>query len=206
MGDGPKAAARALLKLVRSEDRATASARADEDARRLAETDPTAAYARIIALHREPLLRRAATILSDWEEAIEIVQEVFIKAMREQRFFDADFHRRAWLFRVASNLSINLRRDRQRHIRLQKRASPPLTGLDPIESLIGGRRHEQILDAIEILPDDQREVMLLRYYGDLSYIEISDTLGIKLGTVMSRLSRGRAELVEVLEILGVEDL
>jgi RNA polymerase sigma-70 factor (ECF subfamily) len=77
-------------------------------------------------------------------------------------------------------------------------------GNDPIDRVLDGEKQERILAAIDRLSEDHREILMLRYYSDLSYAEISDTLGIKLGTVMSRLSRARGQLVEALDALGVE--
>src|SRR5262245_57054697 len=64
----------------------------DDDAiREIAQTDRQSAYSRIVSRYREPLFRHAVAILKDWDEAIDAVQDVFVKAMREQRLFDDDF-------------------------------------------------------------------------------------------------------------------
>ncbi|MEQ1566056.1 MAG: RNA polymerase sigma factor [Myxococcota bacterium] len=173
--------------------------------KRVAATDPRGAADLVVRKYREPIFHHAAWILKDWEEAIDVAQDVFIKAMREPRFYEPDFKMKAWLYRVTTNLCFNLVRDRRRRTAILETVPRPSDdGNDPIDSVFQGEQQERILAAIDQLSEDHREILMLRYYSDLSYAEISDTLGIKLGTVMSRLSRARGQLVEVLDGLGVE--
>jgi RNA polymerase sigma-70 factor (ECF subfamily) len=183
----------------------------DEEIKRVAARDRRAAADWIVRKYREPIFQHAAWILKDWEEAIDVAQDVFIKAMREKRFFEPDFKMKAWLYRVTSNLCFNLVRDRRRRTAILEAA--PRSELlprgqiddpDQPDVVFAGEQQKKILGAIDRLSEAHREILLLRYYSDLSYAEISDTLGIKLGTVMSRLSRARGALVEVLDGQGVE--
>ena len=179
----------------------------DDDAIKIiAQQDRQRAADLVIRRYREPLFHHAAWILKDWEEAIDVTQEVFIKAMREPRFFDEGFKMKAWLYRVTSNLCFNLVRDRRRRAAILDTVPRP-TADDPQQAdiVFQGERQEQILGAMERLTDNHRKILMLRYYADLSYAEISDTLGIKLGTVMSRLSRAKSQLMEVLDAVGVSD-
>jgi RNA polymerase sigma-70 factor, ECF subfamily len=183
----------------------------DEEIKRVALRDRRAAADWVVRKYREPIFQHAAWILKDWEEAIDVAQDVFIKAMREKRFFEPDFKMKAWLYRVTSNLCFNLVRDRRRRTAILEAA--PRSELlpkgqvddpDQPDVVFAGEQQKRILGAIDRLSEAHREILLLRYYSDLSYAEISDTLGIKLGTVMSRLSRARGALVEVLDAQGVE--
>ena len=70
---------------------------------------------------------------------------------------------------------------------------------DQIEQVFASERQSEVLQAIDQMTNDHKEILLLRYYNDLSYAEISGVLNIKLGTVMSRLSRARGRLLEVME-------
>jgi RNA polymerase sigma factor (sigma-70 family) len=74
---------------------------------------------------------------------------------------------------------------------------PDAAGAD--ESTITAERRTQVLDALRELPDRQREVIVLRYYLDLSEAQIAETLGISRGAVKSHASRGAASLRQVLE-------
>lgn len=190
------------LRLVRPKDNDL-----DDDALvALAAEDRRAAADAVVRRWREPIAHHAAWILKDWDEAIDVTQEVFIKAMREPRFFEPDFHRKAWLYRVTSNLCYNLVRDRRRrHTLLETQVQPRMQSeaFQP-DAVEHGERQERILAAMEGLSVPHREILMLRYYSDQSYAEISDTLGIKLGTVMSRLSRAKEALLECLRAAGVD--
>jgi RNA polymerase sigma-70 factor (ECF subfamily) len=190
------------LRLVRSDD----SVPDDDAIKALAGRDRRAAADALVRKYREPLFHHAAWILKDWEEAIDVAQEVFIKAMREPRFFEPDFKMKAWLYRVTSNLCFNLVRDRRRrNVILETQVQPHLAGeVDQPDSVLQGERQERILGAMEQLTEPHREILMLRYYSDQSYAEISDSLGIKLGTVMSRLSRAKDALLECLRSAGVD--
>lgn len=191
------------LRLVRPDESAEPD---DADIKALAVRDRRAAASALVRRYREPLFHHAAWILKDWEEAVDVAQEVFIKAMREPRFFDPDFKMKAWLYRVTSNLCFNLVRDRRRrNVILETQVLPRLDeeAVQP-DSVFHGERQERILAAMDALSEAHREILMLRYYSDLSYAEISDTLGIKLGTVMSRLSRAKEALLECLRAAGVD--
>ncbi len=170
---------------------------ADEDLKMLAGTDRAAARDILFRKYRDRLQYHALSILHDGAEAGDVVQEVFIKAMREPRLFDADFKVQAWLYRVTRNLCFNIVRDRRRRggilAAMPKEES---TASNQVEAVFGKERQEEVLDAIQRLTEDHRVILMMRYYEDLSYSEIADRLGIKMGTVMSRLSRARDRLNE----------
>ncbi|MBX2798453.1 MAG: RNA polymerase sigma factor [Myxococcales bacterium] len=172
----------------------------DETIKSIAVEDRRAAADLIIRKYRDPLFHHAAWILKDWQQALDVTQEVFIKAMREVRFFDEGFKMKAWLYRVTSNLCFNLVRDRKRRAAILE--SVPRATCDEAHQadiVFKGEQQEQILQAMEQLSENHRKILMLRYYSDLSYAEISDALEIKLGTVMSRLSRAKTQLMEVLD-------
>jgi RNA polymerase sigma-70 factor (ECF subfamily) len=166
----------------------------------LARTDRKAAIELLCRRYRAKLIAHASRILLDEAEARDIVQEVLIRAIKEERLFDTDFRIQAWLFRVTRNLCFNLSRDRRRRACLlaqstTSRIRPP----DQIELLFGEEQKEEILLAFDRLSLEHREILMLRYYEDQSYTEIAQTLSIKLGTVMSRLSRARDRLLAIIE-------
>ena len=173
----------------------------DGDIKRLAARDRGLAMGLIVRKYHTPLHLRATSILKDPQEAQDLLQEVFIRAMREPRLFLPEFELRAWLYRVTTNLCFNNVRDKRRRATL-------LSGL-PEEALPQGRPsqsaelvfteelRDSLLLAMDRLTPEHREILMLRYYGDLSYAEIAERLDIKLGTVMSRLSRARSRLTDV---------
>jgi RNA polymerase sigma-70 factor (ECF subfamily) len=165
----------------------------------LAESDVRMAMDMVTRKYRDRLFYHAVGITKDWEEAYDVVQEVFIRAMRETRLFQQEFRIKAWLFRVTSNLCFNLVRDRKRRSAiLETFPQPDRAKADQVELVFKGERREEVLEAIGQMTRDHKEILLLRYYNDLSYAEIAAVLEVKLGTVMSRLSRARGRLMKVM--------
>lgn len=171
----------------------------DDEIKAIAQTDPRRAADLIVRKYRDRLFHHASYVLKDYTEATDVVQEVFIKAMREERFYLPDFKMKAWLFRVTSNLCFNIRRDRKRRAAiLETVPRARFSSADQIKNVLDGETQSQILTAMERLSENHRQILMLRFYEDLSYAEIADTLEIKLGTVMSRLSRAKGQLMEVM--------
>jgi RNA polymerase sigma-70 factor (ECF subfamily) len=171
-----------------------------ETIKELARTDRRRAIGLVVAKYRDRLYTHALYIVKDHQEAYDVIQEVFIKMMREHRFFEADFQMKAWLFRVTSNLCFNIVRDkRRRGAILDTMDAPTSSRANQADLVFSDERQQHILAAMDRLTEDHREILMLRYYSDLSYAEIAESLGIKLGTVMSRLSRAKGRLMEVLD-------
>jgi RNA polymerase sigma-70 factor (ECF subfamily) len=187
----------ASLRLVSPQN---ATSWSEDDIKLLADSNPRSAMEMVIQKFREPLYFHARYIVKDHQEAYDVVQEVFIKAMREQRLFDEDFKIKAWLFRVTTNLCFNQVRNRKRRgAILDTMMKPEAFGADQVEKVLDGERREEVMASLDTLSDDHKEILLLRYYDDLSYAEIADVLQVKLGTVMSRLSRARMRLMDVMK-------
>jgi RNA polymerase sigma-70 factor (ECF subfamily) len=187
----------ASLRLV-SPDQATSWS--EDDIKQLFATNSRAAMEMTIQKYREPLYFHARYIVKDHQEAYDLVQEVFIKAMREMRFFNEDFKIKAWLYRVTSNLCFNQLRNRKRRgAILDTMMKPEALVADQIETVFAAEQKEEVMGALAELSDDHRDILVLRYYDDLSYAEIADVLQVKLGTVMSRLSRARMRLMDVMK-------
>ncbi len=165
----------------------------------LAIRDRRGAMEVVVEQFRDRLYQHAFFIVKDPQEAYDAVQEVLIKAMREPRFFNPDFHIKAWLFRVTSNLCYNIVRDRRRRSGiLESMPNEDTASPTQVDSVQAFERRGEVMSALDHLSREHREILLLRYYDDLTYAEIADVLQIKLGTVMSRLSRARARLGNML--------
>lgn len=146
------------------------------------------------------LINVSAAICRDRHQAEEIVQEAFIKLW--QRPPDAgEVVYTAWLRRVVVNLSINaLQRTRrptalpeQSSDRAMQGGSPPDAGCQQDESM------RRVRAALDRLDESKRAIIVLRAYEQLSYEQISEHLDVPVGTVMSRLNRARAALMEELK-------
>lgn len=137
------------------------------------------------------------------EEAEDLVQETYVKALRGFGSFEVGTNFKAWIFRILRNTFLNSRTG-------LKAATVPLdiSEEDPAlaahhetpETILIERSSERILqDAIEELPVTYREVLLLCEVEEMSYQEMATALGIPIGTVMSRLSRARRQLQAIVQ-------
>lgn len=172
----------------------------DQEIKVVASHDPRRAADLVVRKYRDGLFRHAAGILKDYEEAIDVTQEVFIRAFREPRFYADEFKMKAWLYRVTTNLCFNFVRNRKRRSAILD-AEPLASASDPgqLDVVFQSQQQDTILEAMDRLTEEHRKILMLRYYSDLSYNEIADALEVKLGTVMSRLSRAKRRLVEAMD-------
>lgn len=146
-----------------------------------------------------PALRRyARALMRDRAAADDLVQDCLERAITRWHQRHADGDARAWLFRILHNLAINRLRQAQSrgpHIGLEV-AGETMPVLAPAQE--EGLRHRDILLALQQLPEEQRSVLLLVSVEDLSYAAAARVLDIPLGTVMSRLARGRERLRQIM--------
>jgi RNA polymerase sigma-70 factor (ECF subfamily) len=148
-------------------------------------------------------------MLRNREDARDITQEAFVKAYRNLGSFRLESSFYTWLYRIAMNLAIDFTRKRKR-----REASGFDEGVaardndgsiaeihhedSPSKTLERKQLYGRIMDALELLPSDQKQVILLRELEGLSYREISDVMDIPEGTVMSRLFYARKKLQKLL--------
>jgi RNA polymerase sigma-70 factor (sigma-E family) len=167
--------------------------------------DADTALEQLYALHWRSLVRLAVLVVGDQAQAEEITQDAFIALhARWRRLRDTD-KALAYLRQTVVNRSRSALRHRavvHRHVQATGSAAPvDVPGSD--DTAVATERRARVLSALQSLPDRQREVMALRYYGGLSEAEIADALGISRGAVKSHASRGaaalRARLTDYLE-------
>jgi RNA polymerase sigma-70 factor (ECF subfamily) len=161
----------------------------------------------VVAHHRPRLQRLGTRILKDPDLAADVCQEVFIKAMHEERFFTPEFRMGAWLYRVTHNLCLNMVRDRRRRGDILAGMDTPRSAAPhQVDVVLDDERSDRIRQAMEHLSANHRRILQERFYEDLSYSEIAEVLDIKLGTVMSRLSRAKSALLQILEGTSIAEL
>ena len=144
-----------------------------------------------------PRLRRyARALLGDRAAADDLVQDTLERAWSRIRQWQAGSDLRAWLFSIMHNLRVDQMR----------RLTVPTHSIDEDDFEVPTRSTQtdelelrDIESALRQLPDEQREVLLLVALEDMNYADIAATLGIPVGTVMSRLSRGRERLRLVMD-------
>ena len=147
-----------------------------------------------------PALRRyARSLLRNREAADDLVQDCLERAVSRwhQRRVDGDA--RTWLFAILHNLAINSLRQRTRrgwHVPVEDVDESAFAHAPAQDDRL---RHRDLLTGLAALPEDQRAVLLLVAVEDLTYAEAARVLAIPIGTVMSRLARGREKLARSLE-------
>lgn len=152
--------------------------------------------------HFGDLYRTASRVIGDREEAGDLVQETYLQAWKSFNRFEAGTNCRAWLFKILFHV-IHHHRRKWFNIKLIKESDEILEDVLAYEPPVSEHvTDEDILSALDNVPEDFREVVLLSDVQEFSYKEIADTLQIPVGTVMSRLSRGRKILRTQLAQLG----
>lgn len=172
--------------------------RSDREAAERARQGDHEAYAQLMRQHQNRIFRHLLNLTGSREEALELSQEVFLKAWQALPEWrpDAQFH--TWLYRIASNLAYDLLR-RRRIVSYEPLAEDwdaPADEAGPQQRLQARQGLAALDAALARLPADQREIVLLREVEGLSYDELAATLGIDEGTVKSRLARARAALAQ----------
>jgi RNA polymerase sigma-70 factor (ECF subfamily) len=173
-----------------------------------------AAFEQLVAEHSGDVYALLYRLTSDGEEARDLTQETFLRAFQSISRFRGDANLKTWIYRIA----VNQARNRWRWWRRRKRDvtvsldstddqhEQPLAAtlrneaaVDPEQETLAREREDQLREALLGLRQSYREAVILRDVEGFSYEEIADTLQISIGTVKSRISRGRLEMRRKLE-------
>ena len=186
----------------------------DTEARRLAEdARERAKFEEEVLQLADQVYRVARRLVSSREEAEDLVQETYARAFRSWRSYTPGTNLRAWVFRILTNLNIDRGRREQRapvtepleegdyflYNRLEEDG-----GAGDEERVVERLSQDGIVRALSAVPHDFRDVIVLVDIGDFSYQEAAQILDIPVGTVMSRLHRGRRVLKRELAETAVE--
>ena len=169
------------------------------------------AFGEIVSRYRGPLVNFIFRILNDYDEAMELAQEAFVRVYFAIDRYHSDYAFSTYIYRIASNLAISEIRKRRRrkllsltglfqsHEDAEVEYQPPDTAEGPEEGTVTAELRQTIGRAIDSLPDKYKFPIVLREIEELSYEEIAEILGLGLGTTKSRISRGRGILRQKLE-------
>lgn len=164
------------------------------------------AFERLMKKYRKSVYYMILRMVRNADDADDLTQEAFAKAFTSINNFDAKFAFSTWLFRIASNNSID-------YVRKKRLTTVSINGdkegedggtiqidikdgaLDPEEVQLKQQRHQYLRMALDRIPESFRKLVELRYFDELSYEEIAQHLEIPLGTVKAKLFRSR-ELIE----------
>ncbi|MFJ2030441.1 RNA polymerase sigma factor [Streptosporangium sp. NPDC087985] len=144
------------------------------------------------------LAHRTAVMLGAADESEDVVQEAFVKAYRHLATFRREAPFRPWLLRIVANETHNLTRSRSRRaelaVKLTEPHLPEVAG--PEDVAVATDRRARLLDMVRTLPEREREVVVCRYFLQLSEAETAQVLDLPAGTVKSRTFRGLSRLRE----------
>ena len=170
----------------------------DRECAELSRDGSHAAYATLVRRYQDRVYRFILRMVGSRDEALELTQDVLLKAFEALPGWRPDAEFRTWLFRIASNATVDALRRRRvvEFVALDEDYDVPGESADP-EAQLAARQQLRALDvALKRLPPAHREILLLREVEDMSYSEIGAALGITEGTVKSRLARAREALIE----------
>ena len=152
-----------------------------------------AAYGHLVRRHA-PMAKRMAVLWGAADEADDVVQEAFIRAHQALSRFRPDEEFRPWLLTIVRRLTLNSRRARGRRAAREAEATLAWPVSDVADEAIDAARRDQLLGSVRRLPTELREVVVCRYLLELSEKETAGTLGLRPGTVKSRLHRALGRL------------
>ncbi|GAC1417241.1 MAG: RNA polymerase sigma factor RpoE [Acidobacteriaceae bacterium] len=170
------------------------------------------AFAQLIAQYHQPIYSLIVRSLQNPSDASDVTQEVFLKVFRSIRGFHGDASLRTWLYRIAVHEASNQRRWWTRHRRQEVTIDSSMAGDDgdneqlslaatladrgssPFDHAAQRQLRERVEAALREVPEAFRTVVVLREIEGFTYEEIAEILQTNLGTVKSRLTRGRAAL------------
>jgi RNA polymerase sigma-70 factor (ECF subfamily) len=166
------------------------------------------AFEELVAHFERPVYALCFRLLGDPEEARDATQETFLKVYRGLGGFRGEAGLKTWIYRIAINQAMNQkrwwrRRKREETISLDITRGQsdttignllPGPGSSPEEQAISSERERNVMRALGEIKEEYRIALMLREIEELSYEEIAQTLSISIGTVKSRIARGREEL------------
>jgi len=163
----------------------------------------------------DQVYRVARHLAKSREDADELMQETYARAFRSWRSFTPGTNMRAWLLRILTNLNIDRGRRQQRAPQMQPleandyflydRLAENGDGISDEEQVVERLSQDDIVTALSAVPHDFRDAIVLVDLGDFSYADAAQILDIPVGTVMSRLHRGRRILKRELAESALEE-
>lgn len=170
------------------------------------------AFEQLVLTYQTPIYRLCFRMTGNADDAADLTQEAFLKAWRALDSFRFDASFSTWLYRLASNLCLDFLRAEKRRAVLplihddaegdELSLDPPDPAPTPEQAALRAEEQAQLAAALKALEPEQRQILTLRVVNDLSYTEIAEILGVREGTVKSRLSRARDALRKKLEFSG----
>lgn len=159
------------------------------------------AYKELMENYRKPLVNLVYSIISNYDEAEEIVQDVFVSFYIKRENFEGRSKIYTWLYRVSFNRAVDhiRKREREKRYRLKEYRNAEMQESDNDNSI-----NKMILaDALSKLEDSFRIPLLMSEYENYSYNEISEKLDLPVNTIRTRIFRARKKLLSIMKKMGV---
>jgi RNA polymerase sigma-70 factor (ECF subfamily) len=164
-----------------------------------ARSGDSAAFSRLVEAYQAPVYNLAYRMLGNTVEAEDAAQECFIRAYTRLHTYDPAYKFSSWILAIASHYCVDVLRKRRMYY-LSLDDLPPMTELampetTQPEQVVVRRQHAgDVQELLDALSPDYRTPVILRYWYDMSYREIAETMGVTVGTIKTRLHRARAKL------------
>lgn len=171
-----------------------------EEAIRAVQGGDAGAFGAIVTAYERPVFNLAYRMVRDVEDARDIAQAVFLKALQRFGTYDPRFKLFSWLYRLALNESIDFLKRRSAPRAVEPDRGPQRT---PEDDLRGAEVSRGVQEALMEITPDHRAVIVLRHFLDLGYREMAEVLEIPEKTVKSRLFTARQSLRDVLAARGL---
>jgi len=168
-------------------------------------------FEELVRRYQRPIAAYVYRMVGDYDSALDLTQEVFIKVYNSLSRYRSEFKFSTWIYRIAHNAAIDhLRRYSAREQAISSNDSGDRSEtviecrrLTPEQESERNERCSEIETVVQLLPHAYRELIVLRHSHDLSYDEIADVTGLPLGTVKNRLFRAREAMREQLLERGI---
>lgn len=161
------------------------------------------AFMAIVEAYQRPVYNLCYRMLGDPAEAEDATQETFLRVYTKLKTYDPSQKFSSWLLSIASHYCIDRLRKRRYQLISWDDLPPwrwlPDTGLQPEQAAVRNEFHDEIHALLEILPEDYRAAIVLRYWYDMSYEEMAQTLRTTVSAIKSRLFRARQMLAQEAE-------
>jgi RNA polymerase sigma-70 factor, ECF subfamily len=154
------------------------------------------AFDQLVLRYQLPMYRTALQIVQDESIARDVTQNGFIKSWEKLHTYNSKYRFYSWLYKIIINESLNKKRSFRKMDELSLTEKSDKT---PYEQMVQNEERQKLQMAINSLTEDQKMVIHLRHFEELSYQEISDVLDIEEKTVKSRLYSARMKLREILQ-------
>ena len=168
--------------------------------RRCQEGDPQA-LEELVMLVQKPVYNATYRMLGNAQDAADATQATFLKVFQNIHNFNPQYRLFSWAYRIAMNESIDQLKRRDRSTALE--TTPAAAGAAPEDQTAASQLADELQAALMQLTDDQRSAIVLRYFSDCSYADISRILDIPEKTVKSRLFSARQKMKDKLRTQGV---